>query len=305
MLTVLIARIPTDDLDDLWPSWSLATLGWLSGACAATAAAFVLAAIRWREVAATLGVGVGLDRLLHHYLAGQFVGNFLPTTIGGDVLRVSRLGRDSRDRPNSFASVIIERLTGWIVLPLMTLVALAVNRGLLRETGGRIALIIAIGTLMVLFAVVYLAEHPKVGGRVMGDTGVRQRLGAVHTGLATYRRRPVAAVRLLVVAVVYQLLLIAGMALAASAIGVRPGLTAWLAFLPMVLIVQVMPVAIGGLGVREGALVVFLGSHGISDGRAVSLGLVLYVLNLIVSLLGAPSFALAARHHRLPQESAP
>ncbi len=296
MLTVLIARIPTDELDDLWPDWTISTFGWLAGAIVATAGAFVLAAARWHEVALTLGMRTPLGRLVNHYLAGQFVGNFLPTTIGGDVLRVTRLGRDTLDRPNAFASVIIERLTGWVVLPLLTLIALAINRGLLRETGGRVALGIAVATLIVLFAIVYLAEHPKVGGRIVGDTALRQRLGAVHTGLSIHRRHPGAALRLLTVAVAYQCLLVSAMGMAAAAMGVRPGPTAWLAFAPMVLIVQVLPVAIGGLGVREGALVVFLGAHGVSDGQAVSLGLVLYALNLAVSLLGAPSFALGAHN---------
>lgn len=296
MLTILIARIPTDELDDLWPDWTLSTFGWLVGAIVATAGAFVLAAARWHEVAITLGMKAPLGSLVNHYLAGQFVGNFLPTTIGGDVLRVTRLGRDTTDRPNAFASVIIERLTGWVVLPLLTIIALAINRGLLRETSGRIALAIALATLLVLFAIVYLAEHPKIGGRIVGETALRQRLGAVHTGLSTYRREPAAAVRLIAVAIAYQCLLVSAMGMAAAAMGVRPGPTAWLAFAPMVLIVQVLPVAIGGLGVREGALVVFLGAHGVSDGQAVSLGLVLYALNLIVSLLGAPSFALGAHN---------
>lgn len=296
MLTVLIARIPTDDLGDLWPSWNAATFGWLAGAIVTTAGAFWLAAARWHQVANTLGVPCRTGQLVQHYLAGQFVGNFLPTTIGGDVLRVARLGRDSGDGPNAFASVIIERLTGWLVLPLLTLTALAINRGLLRDNAGRIALAIAIVTLLILFGIVFLAEHPRVGGRFVGESALRQRLGAVHTGLVVYRASNVAALRLLVVAVAYQALLVLAMGLAAAAIGIRPGPTAWLAFAPMVLIVQVLPVAIGGLGVREGALVIFLGAHGVSDGEAVSLGLVLYVLNLAVSLLGAPSFAFGARN---------
>ena len=294
MLTVLIARIPTHELGDLWPRWTVSTLGWLGGAVLATGAAFGLAAARWHEVARTLGLDTRFGRLTSHYLAGQFVGNFLPTTIGGDLLRVSRLGRDTADRPKAFASVIIERLTGWVVLPLLTLVALLMNRGLLRETGGRVAFTIAIGTVIVLFGIVYLAENPRVGGRLTGDSGLRQRLGAVHSGLSNYRRLPGAAGRLLLVACAYQLLLVTAMGLAAAAFDVRPGLTAWLAFAPMVLIVQVLPVSIGGLGVREGALIVFLGSHGVSDGQAVSLGLVLYALNLVVSVFGAPSFAVGA-----------
>ncbi len=58
-----------------------------------------------------------LGHLLNYYLAGQFVSNVLPTTIGGDVLRVSRLSRENGEPPASFASVVLERLTGWLVLP--------------------------------------------------------------------------------------------------------------------------------------------------------------------------------------------
>ena len=294
MLTILIARIPTEDLGDLWPTFDLATIAWLAGAIAATTAAFLVASARWREVVLTLGVTHSATRLLHHYMAGQFVGNFLPTTIGGDVLRVARLGREAHDRPRAFASVIIERLTGWFVLPFLTLVALILDPSLLSERSGRIAALVAAFTLMILCGIVYLAEHPKIGGRVVGDTGIRQSLGAVHTGLSIYRREPAAAIRLLAVGALYQLLLVLAVGLTAAAIGIRPGVLAWLAFAPMVLVIQVLPVAIGGLGVREGALVVFLAGYGVSDASAVSLGLALYALNLLVSLAGAPSFVLGA-----------
>lgn len=298
MLTVLIARIPTDELGDLWPEWNLSWWAWFGGAFLATAAAFVLSAVRWHEVAKTLGMVTRVPRLLSHYLAGQFVGNFLPTTIGGDVLRVSRLGRDTSDRPNAFASVVIERLTGWIVLPLMTLAALAINRGLLRQAGARMALIVSLGTLLLLLLAIYVAEHPRVGGRMTGVGQIRQGLGAVHLALGTYRGHRRAAGRLLIVGMVYQLMLVLATAFAAAAIGIRPGPTAWLAFVPMVLIVQVLPVSIGGLGLREGALVFFLDPYGVSNGEAVLLGLLLYLLNLIVSLAGAPSFAIGNRANR-------
>src|SRR5262245_22039339 len=51
---------------------------------------FVLAAWRWQRVLAVFGHHVRLRTLTKHYLAGQFVGNLLPSTVGGDVLRVSR-----------------------------------------------------------------------------------------------------------------------------------------------------------------------------------------------------------------------
>jgi uncharacterized membrane protein YbhN (UPF0104 family) len=57
----------------------------------------------------------------------------------------------------------------------------------------------------------------------------------------------------------------------------------------------VVPISLGGLGVREGAFVLFLHPLHVVTGRAVALGLLIYGLNLAVSLLGAPSFAVGSR----------
>jgi len=61
--------------------------------------------------------------------------------------------------------------------------------------------------------------------------------------------------------------------------------------MPAVAIAQVLPISLGGLGVREGAFVLFLGPLGVEASQAVALGLLVYGLNLAVSLLGAPAFA--------------
>ena len=68
-----------------------------------------------------------------------------------------------------------------------------------------------------------------------------------------------------------------------------------LAFVPAVLIAQVLPISISGLGVREGLFVLFLQPLDVPQSQAIALGLLLYVLNLVVSLLGAPAFAVGQR----------
>ena len=297
-LLALLLIISREELSALDLDSKRAAAAWLVAASLAIAAAFVTASARWWQVADTLDVKVSGRSMLSIYLAGQFVGNFLPTTIGGDVLRVNRLGRMCGSEANAFATVIIERLTGWVVLPLLTLAALVSQPSLLTHSGGHIAGGLALGTLAVLALIVWVAEHPRGLGRLGGGGRIRDALGAVHTGLSVFRRHPRAAGRLLGVGIAYQVLLVVATALIGSAIGVNPGLRAWLAFAPMVLIVQLMPFTIGGLGVREGALILFLDAHGVNEGEAVLLGLLLYALTLLVSLTGAPALALGGRRRR-------
>jgi uncharacterized membrane protein YbhN (UPF0104 family) len=83
--------------------------------------------------------------------------------------------------------------------------------------------------------------------------------------------------------------------MATEAIGLGVGPTAIIAFMPAVAIAQVLPISFGGLGVREGAFVLFLHPLGVPTAEAITLGLLVYALNLTVSLLGAPAFATGSR----------
>src|SRR5262245_3250236 len=66
----------------------------LAAAVLMTGVGVVLSAWRWQTVLHVFSANVPLPRLTRHYLASLFVGSTLPSTIGGDVLRVSRASND-------------------------------------------------------------------------------------------------------------------------------------------------------------------------------------------------------------------
>src|SRR5690606_22605442 len=297
ILGLLVAQAPSFDWGHLVPRWTVGATLWLAVAAALTLAGIVLSALGWQKVLEALEIPARLPRLVSHYLAGQFVSNVLPTTIGGDVLRVSRLSRDTGESPGTFASVVLERMTGWLVLPVITFIGFVVNPGL-RQLGRatQLALLLAVGTLVGLPGVPTLAGSRRPGGRFASRAGWQRFVGAVHLGVDRLRRRPAAAANVLVAGFAYQLALVLAAVAAAQALGLRPaGLTALLAFFPAVLIAQVLPISMSGLGVREGAFVLFLTPLGVATDEAIALGLLLYLLNLAVSLLGAPAFAAGGR----------
>lgn len=295
MLSILLSRVR---LGALIPTWRPTTAVLLAAALLVTALGIVLSALRWQRVLAALDVAVALPTLVRHYLAGLFVGNFLPSTIGGDVLRVSRLSAATGEAPTTFASVVLERLTGWIVLPVITLTGLVLNPGLRRlGTASTVALAVSISTLLLLAVVLVAAASPRVGGRLIRTEGWVRFIGAVHLGLDRFRRHPLAVVSVVGVGFVYQLAVVLAAFLAAKTLGLDISWTAALAFIPAVAIVQVLPVTVGGLGVREGAFVLFLTPLGVTTHGAIALGLLVYLLNLVVSLLGAPAFALSRERH--------
>jgi uncharacterized protein (TIRG00374 family) len=300
MLAILVWRIPSFDFADVIPELTPQTGFWLTTAASLTLLALVLSAVRWQRVLEVLGLHEGLRRLLSHNLAGQFVSNVLPGTIGGDVLRVSRLSRENGDSPDSFASVVLERLTGWLVLPVISVIGFMLNPAL-RHLGRatQVAMGLAVFTLVALCLLLFAASDKRIGGRLNEREGWRSFFGAIHVGLARMREDKRDAASVILAGFAYQLALVLAAVAAAKALGVGPaGLTALLAFFPAVAIAQVLPIGISGLGVREGAFVLFLGPLGVASQDAIALGLLLYLLNLMVSLLGAPAFAVGGRRSR-------
>jgi uncharacterized protein (TIRG00374 family) len=296
MLAVLVQRV---HLASILPDTSRNAFLWLGAAVLVWFAGILLSALRWQRVLMALDLHAGLRTLTGHYLASLFVSNFLPSTVGGDVLRVTRLSATNGETPRTFASVVLERLTGWVVLPVLSLTALAANPGLRHlGTASRVAFIISVVTLVLLVGILFAAAHPSVGGRLTSTEGWRRFTGAIHLGLEEFRHRPALALEVLTTSFAYQLAVMFAAFLAGDALGLGVSWTAILAFMPAVAIVQVLPITIGGLGVREGALVLFLHPLGVSTQHAIALGLLVYGINLVVSLLGAPAFAVGAPNRR-------
>jgi uncharacterized protein (TIRG00374 family) len=295
MLAWLATHVDLGELE--LPPMHAATFGWLGAALLTTLVGVLLAAVRWHRVLAALDLEAGYPALVRHYLAALFVGNFLPSTIGGDVLRVSRLSSTNGDSPGTTASVIIERLSGWLVLPLLTLLAIIGNRGLLNGRpahASHTALTVALLTLLLLGVVLFLAGSPSVGGKLKSAEGWRRFTGAIHLGLDRMRHHPGLALEVLTASVAYQLAVMVAVFFAVKTLGLSVGWTAVLAYFPVVAIVQVLPITIGGLGTREATLVYFLHPLGVASASAVALGLLVYFVNLGVSVLGAPAFAFGA-----------
>jgi uncharacterized membrane protein YbhN (UPF0104 family) len=296
MLAILVPRI---HLASLFPSHQLSALGWLVGGVLVYTVAVFLATVRWSQVLQALDLPADVPPLLSHTLAGMFVSNFLPSTVGGDVLRVTRLSASNGQRHTSVASVVVERLTGFFVLPFISLVALIGNPTLLHlGQASRLALTVSVGTLVALAAILVLVSNPRVGERFANRSWLSF-VTSVHLGLLRLRRDPAAALGVLVSALAYQLTMVAGAWMAGHALGLHIGWSAMMAFIPVVAVAQVLPLSVSGLGLREGALVLLLVPLGLASGQAVALGLVLYGMNMVVSLLGAPAFAVGARPARV------
>jgi uncharacterized membrane protein YbhN (UPF0104 family) len=99
---------------------------------------------------------------------------------------------------------------------------------------------------------------------------------------------------------VYQVSVVAAVLCIVRTLELPVPTAAVIAFVPAVAMAQVIPISIGGLGVREGMLVLFLhSSFGVKNNQAIAVGLLWYACVLVASMLGAPAFALGKRGPRI------
>jgi len=289
ILAFLLSRIDPDEL--LPPDRDGTHLLFLALGLLATFVGIVASSWRWQRVLLTFEKHLGMTVLTRYYLAGQFVGNVLPSTIGGDVVRIARCGRTVGSNETAFASVALERLSGFVALPLISLVGFLFTPSIMAWKRSWLALGIDIAALAMFVIILWLAGHPRAAGRFAESESWTRFIGAIHVGVDRLRRQPRAVLGIVGTALVYQVTVVVSVYFAGRALDITAPVAALFAFVPVVAMAQVIPLTVSGLGVREGLLVLFLGPFGVTEAQAVALGLLWYGMLLLVSLLGAPAFA--------------
>ena len=265
----------------------------------------IISAWKWRSLLSALGAQVTLWTCCRFYWLGMFWNLWMPTSIGGDALRIYLINRHAPQlgTGRATASVIIERLTGLVALLLIGAVALPL------DTGSEVASGVAQARRIFLVAGVIFALLGALGllalraGRAPAP--LRPLLGKVQHALAAFqgaqgRRALVTALALSFVFQGSQVALNYGLA---RAVGLSLSLltVGWVT--PALALASLLPIGIGGLGVREAAALALLGgstaSTGVPPGAIVAWSLLWQVT---VWLSSAPGALWALSGKTKPQE---
>jgi uncharacterized membrane protein YbhN (UPF0104 family) len=264
---------------------------WIAASFSLHALGVWISAVRWRILILVQGDRVPLGYLVKSYLVGTFFNNFLPTRFGGDIVRIWDGSRYSRSILKSSAVVLVERLTGVVVLLLFALTASLIRLEMAREfpviwLSAGIALS---GLALVLFFLTPL--WGKLMGRFPG-TGFWGRLRKkgldFRTALLTYRTHPRSLLKALFWAAMLQVNVIVHYWMAGKGFHFQVPLLDYFIFIPIVLLVLTIPITIGGFGVREGMYMQILAYYAIPASAAVGFSLIAdTAFTLAIGLIGA------------------
>jgi len=267
-----------------------ANWGWLVLSFSLHAFGLLFSAYRWQILALAQGDRIPLGYLTKSYIVGKFFNTFLPTSFGGDIVRIWDGSKYSSSVVKSSAIVVVERMTGIIVLFLF-----AVGASFARlEMAGRIPIIwIALALGLAGLAVIVVFFLPAVGRALR--RGPRQgflrklfdKALLFRETIIAYRHQPGPFLRATFWAVLLQLNVIVYFVLIGKALGLPIPLLDYFVFIPLVLLLQILPITINGLAVREVAYVAIFAFYGLSSSTALSFSFLDLAYSLIVGLIGA------------------
>lgn len=235
-----------------------------------------VSSLRWQLLARPLGFTPTLGRCTAYYFIGMYFNLFLPTSVGGDVVRAWYLNGGNGRRLNAFLSVFVDRLTGLLILLALACAAVALCPIDLPAWVPLSVWGTATAAGAGLVALPLLARW----------TGRFDRARRLAEGVCVYVRLPrlmaaTAALSIFVQAANVVVVWLAGLAFDAPV----PAAYYWV-LVPMVSLLTLLPVSLNGMGVREGAMALFLAPLGVGEGTALTLAFLWFLVFTAASLVG-------------------
>lgn len=227
-------------------------------------------------------------------LVGQFYSLVLPGQIAGEAMKAYRLGKGHRDAEIVAASVLLDKVTGLISLLLLGLVGLYLSQ-LQVPRSLLIAVTLAFFLVLVVFFLGYIkplvriprAIYGYLESRFHGLSRLISQLRFFTDAWLSYLKRPWLLIGSVLMGSSCQLVHVLIILLIASKVGVTLALAEWLWVFALVSVAVLMPITVGGIGVREGAFVAILGIHGVPAESALAISLTIFGLHVIAACVGA------------------
>jgi hypothetical protein len=243
----------------------------------------VLGALRWREIVAVCGGALPLPTALRYNFIGLFFSQVLPSTVGGDAVRIWLLARGGAGWPKAIYSMLIDRIVGVSVLALLVAACLPWTLRLISDPVARAALVL-IGVGALTGAVVFLGLGLR-HLRIMERWWLTRHL-ATASRLTWRLCRSLAGARVGAMSLALQVMTaLAAWGAARAAHASVEFVQLFYLVLPVVLIATI-PVSIAGWGVRESAMVLAFSYAGLAEGDGLIVSILYGAANLGLGAVG-------------------
>lgn len=281
---LLLAFLLTADLDKLWESISTAQLWPIALSLLLLPPFVIIKSYRWVRLLREMGLSLGLGTASALYMVGIFYGTTTPGQ-AGDLLKAVYLRDRGQPVAPALLSVVLDRLCDLLVMAALATIGIFALGSLLPSRELQMALVAAMGLGLAALTTLIVARGPRQWALTAALPRLAPRLRASldrwNSQLAALHLRPGLAVEVALLSLgsacftFWRLwLLFAALGLTAVPLYVVVGVSA------LVAVLQVLPISIGGIGVREAVFFPVLAAYGYSTEQALTLSALFLLINV-------------------------
>jgi hypothetical protein len=255
-------------------------------------AAHCIGAAKYRLVLNLGGAGISVRQAMRCYFAGLFGSLFLPSLIGGDVLRLAMALRVAKSRAGVVLGSLVDRISDFVALALLAVMGAALVPGSLDPQSRKIFELvggIAILAVAIIAVVIVMLPVRRFSFRM------KRRFVRLRRAVYSTMERPGAMLRALSMSVTAQIIFITLNVALADACGLHLRFRVWLFAWPLAKLAAAVPITQAGIGVREAALAALLVPFGARAVLAVASGLAWDAVSIGGAIVGGIFALLAGR----------
>jgi len=291
LIYVVVYHIDTDQLKNIYlniqPSYVFVILLLI-------AVQMVVKAYKWNILMKAKGFNIPTRKIFQLDYVSSFLSLFFPSTISVDIFRGYGLSRDRSTKEVALPSIITDR---WVSLAAL-LFAASIGALLFHDLINNNYLVCIVFSLLLLFVLVTLVvcnrrwdniltrhRSMKKGGRVL------DKLNSLRQSVFDYRKHRSILLTVFLLSLLIQLCRILIYFSASLAFNKYLPIEYYFAFVPVMLIVIMLPISLAGVGVREGAFVYFFSKVGMTTVTAFAISSLVSILVLAALIPGGVLYA--------------
>jgi glycosyltransferase 2 family protein len=243
---------------------------------------------KWNLLIKVRGIMVAFGRLFWINSIGSFLGLFLPSSLGTDVVRGYYLVKNNSEKSVSISSVFVDRVLGMFSLLLLGLVSVFFAGALISKYNIQTYIIVVFLIAVVSFylfqkkqsAIVLEKFLKRLKHKKIIENGLK-----LHSSILDYKKYPKTLVISFIITLMVQVTRVLTYYFVALSFNIHISPIYYFLFVPIIMIVIMIPISLGGLGVKEGTFVAFFTLAGMSVNDAVIISFVNSLLDTLNTLI--------------------
>lgn len=245
----------------------------------------LLGSSRWNVLLKSYGIEVPQRELYRLYMIGSFFNTFLPTSVGGDAVRMLKVSSLTEKRAQAVTSVFIERFIGMFVLYIISFFSYAFYFKFREEKELLLAILLLL-FVSIAFVLFILSPVSEKIIKIIPSSFLKEKLDKIHYSLRYPVKEPLSLTKVILYTTFLQINVVIYFFIISIAIKIKLSIVYFFILIPIILTVTMLPITLGGIGLREGGFVFLFSKFGVSPEKALSLSILGYFISIIFAIFG-------------------